>query len=116
MLDKLVQKRLRLKNYKEYLNSSCWHNTKQRFYKSKLAKRDSKGNLCCGHCRRNDIVLHLHHRTYKRVGKERLSDLELVCELCHAFIHELAFKYNISIIKATNKARKLTASSKATEK
>lgn len=30
---------------------------------------------------------HIHHNTYKRLGKEKLSDLGFYCQKCHAVIH-----------------------------
>lgn len=32
---------------------------------------------------------HLHHRTYKNLGNERLMDLVPVCQDCHDLIHRL---------------------------
>lgn len=29
----------------------------------------------------------MHHKTYKRLGKERLTDLILLCEDCHLELH-----------------------------
>jgi len=31
--------------------------------------------------------LHVHHLTYKRVGRENLSDLVTLCKRCHTDIH-----------------------------
>lgn len=29
----------------------------------------------------------IHHKTYKRLGKERMTDVSLLCKKCHAVIH-----------------------------
>ena len=33
-------------------------------------------------------VANIHHRTYKRLGNEKVTDLILYCEKCHACIHK----------------------------
>lgn len=33
------------------------------------------------------MILDVHHRTYERLGKERLSDVAAVCRFCHDLIH-----------------------------
>lgn len=33
--------------------------------------------------------MHLHHRTYKNLGNERLMDLVPMCQECHDIIHRL---------------------------
>jgi 5-methylcytosine-specific restriction endonuclease McrA len=45
--------------------------------------RDSK----CDHCGRRTHFLELHHRTYERLGRELITDLELLCEQCHRSKH-----------------------------
>ena len=32
-------------------------------------------------------ILHVHHRTYERVGEEDLADLTVLCERCHNLFH-----------------------------
>jgi 5-methylcytosine-specific restriction endonuclease McrA len=70
------------RNYKEYLQSAHWQNLRRRFFKSGL----NKG--ACARCRTRDR-LHLHHKTYKNVGREHLADLCLLCEACHSLVHQL---------------------------
>lgn len=67
-------------SYHAYLRGEHWADVRQRFMASKLPK-------CCGGC---GAVhgLALHHRTYKRIGTERLMDVILVCKECHAKIHD----------------------------
>ena len=65
-------------SYTEYLKSKAWY-----------VKRDQikslKNNKCekCGSIRN----LQVHHKTYKRLGNELLTDLQLLCDLCHKEIH-----------------------------
>ena len=49
-----------------------------------IKERDQYHCQCCGlHSR----VLHAHHRTYAREGKEALDDLRAVCPSCHKELH-----------------------------
>lgn len=68
-------------NYKKYLNSSIWKNTKIKFNKSKYNKNK------CYICGEKNVNLHLHHKTYERLGKERLTDLVQLCGPCHTLVH-----------------------------
>jgi hypothetical protein len=69
------------KEYAKYLKSPIWENTKNKFYKSKYNKNK------CYICEKKDVSLDLHHKTYERVGYERLTDLVQVCRSCHKNIH-----------------------------
>lgn len=70
------------KSYQEYLSSAHWREIRKRYWASKL-----NPNKWCAGCRRKDVPLQLHHRTYKRIGNERLTDLVAVCGTCHLAIH-----------------------------
>ena len=63
--------------YRDYLQSEHWKN----FRKLNI------GTNCfsCG----GDKNLQLHHKNYKRVGKERKSDVVTLCDRCHGLVHEL---------------------------
>ena len=74
------------KKYREYLASEKWQKKRQ-----KVLKRDK--NQCqqrkflffkCKSTRK----LQVHHKTYKRVFKERLGDLITLCSKCHLAEHE----------------------------
>ena len=69
-------------NYQDYLQSAHWKDVKQRYYRSKFKKE-------CFICGKKNLPLHLHHRTYKRLGKEKLNDLILLCENCHHLLHKM---------------------------
>lgn len=72
--------------YKDYLASPQWLKTKARFKSSPLFYN------CCGKCFRSDRPLNIHHKTYRRVGREKLSDLIALCDPCHRATHETARK------------------------
>lgn len=67
--------------YDDYLHSAHWQRTRQ------LAL-EHYGRSCfsCG----ATSQLQVHHRTYERVGSERLRDLAVVCDDCHRRIHRKA--------------------------
>lgn len=66
--------------YKSYLLSKDWK-------KKRALKLKSVGNKCqcCGSIYR----LQIHHKTYKRLFKEPLSDLVVLCPTCHRITHGL---------------------------
>jgi 5-methylcytosine-specific restriction endonuclease McrA len=63
--------------YNRYLESNQW--------KEKAKKVRRRDKYKCRVCGKPGWVV--HHLTYKRVGKERLSDLITLCEHCHKDIH-----------------------------
>lgn len=65
-------------DYHTYLNSPEWRTMRKRAF-------NHYGYLCnlCG----RDDHLNVHHRTYERLGHERLSDLTILCQDCHAAHH-----------------------------
>ena len=69
--------------YRDYIQSAEWRRTRERYWASKLPH----DCYCCGTQRRPGF--HLHHRTYKNLGQERLMDLVPVCPRCHDNIHAL---------------------------
>ena len=58
--------------YEAYLNSPAW-----RVKRNKVMSRDG-GQCICG-----AEATEVHHKTYKNIGKEPLSDLVALCEGCH---------------------------------
>jgi 5-methylcytosine-specific restriction endonuclease McrA len=60
--------------YRRHLRSPRW-----RYLKACIAR--SRGRRCerCG----ATYGLQLHHKTYIRLGHERPSDVELLCDSCH---------------------------------
>lgn len=72
--------------YREYLQSEKWKKKRQ-----KVLKRD---NFECQYrvwiffkCK-SKKKLQVHHKTYKRVFRERMSDLVTLCEKCHKKEHK----------------------------
>jgi len=90
-------------NYYEYIRSEQWQRVRRKFYSSKMYKHflgESKWNCYC--CGRGDVSLDLHHRTYKRLGKEKISnDLVPVCRSCHKEIHDLIDHKDVNVWGAT---------------
>lgn len=87
------------KEYWNYIASAAWADLKQKF----LARTPSKACYCCG---AYNVPFDLHHKTYARLGAERLTDLCLVCRPCHGTIHALADEDDISVKEATETWRK----------
>jgi len=61
--------------YKRVINSPRWRKLREQL----IHAYDS----VCQRCKKKSDKLSLHHKNYERLGKERLTDLELVCENCH---------------------------------
>ena len=64
------------KEYKVYLKSPNWQRKRK-----EILKRDDNRCICGG------LATLVHHKTYKNVGQEQLSDLVALCESCHAGYH-----------------------------
>lgn len=67
--------------YRDYINSAQWRRKREEYWASNL----SSNCYCCNKPRHTGM--HLHHRTYKNLGNERLMDLVPVCAECHKEIH-----------------------------
>jgi 5-methylcytosine-specific restriction endonuclease McrA len=61
--------------YNAYIKSERWHLLK--------AKKLKKVKYKCERCGSADR-LSVHHLTYIHFGKEKLSELEVLCDTCHA--------------------------------
>lgn len=68
--------------YGDYLASRHWLHVQLRYSESGLPQA-----CACGKPREA-----LHHKTYARLGDERLIDLEPVCDACHRERHGLSSK------------------------
>lgn len=64
--------------YRGYLESEHWKRMR-----SAVLNRDRHRCRDCG----SKGPLHVHHKTYKRIGRERMTDLVTLCEDCHAERH-----------------------------
>jgi 5-methylcytosine-specific restriction endonuclease McrA len=65
------------RNY--YLKSLHWRFTR---WRKKAQMRFTKGSVRCEKCG-SQKWLHIHHITYARLGRERMSDLQVICRKCH---------------------------------
>ncbi len=90
--------KLGLKNYAQYLVSNEWKETKGRY-------RVSDKPQSCAVCYAPNVDL--HHKTYKRLGRERLDDLACLCRRHHDELHErvLDMWLGIQILRAEERAR-----------
>ncbi|MET3567964.1 5-methylcytosine-specific restriction endonuclease McrA [Leifsonia sp. 563] len=69
--------------YSAYIQSPEWRAVRQRYFASGMPQEC----YVCGTPRKPGM--HLHHRTYKNLGAERLMDLVPVCPGCHELIHAI---------------------------
>lgn len=66
-------------SYEQYLRTDHW-----------LKVRDAairRANFRCALCN-CEVNLHVHHRTYERLGRELPGDLTVLCSACHDRFHE----------------------------
>lgn len=91
-------------SYAKYLESDHWKAT--RIKRLLLAEHlENPPAVRCERCqkyfamfwKRNDreriprfVKIHIHHKTYARVGRERMEDLEVLCEACHFAEHGIS--------------------------
>ena len=68
-------------DYAEYLRSVAWARRRQWLFRM----REFRCAICG--IRYPARLLEAHHKTYVRLGNERVSDLAVVCRPCHARIH-----------------------------
>jgi hypothetical protein len=68
--------------YNDYMRSEAWRELAS-------AVRHDMGN-CCEFCHAPaaEAILHCHHMTYERFGRENKEDLLVLCELHHSRYHE----------------------------
>lgn len=66
--------------YKEYLQTEHWKDLRKRMM--------NRANYSCGMCNSKNVILHVHHKSYKNLGDEDYSDLIVLCEDCHYKFHD----------------------------
>lgn len=90
------------REYYDYINSEAWIELRRRYLRSRLSTD-------CYVCHAPyEHTFQLHHRTYRRVGKERIGlDVVFVCTECHKIIHAIARAATGSNSKHTWHATKL---------
>lgn len=78
-LNPVVGEAIDVTDYQTYILSDQW--------KRKRLLVLNQRNHHCERCRLYTYDLHIHHKTYERLGCERWSDLEVLCEYCHSQHH-----------------------------
>ena len=106
-----MKKKSRRVHYLSYIRSLEWAKKKRMFFSSSMWKNNPPGNESgwkCYCCEADNVPLDVHHRSYKRLGRENIAvDLVAVCRLCHEEIHLVGKRDKIDVWKATKKVRKL---------
>jgi 5-methylcytosine-specific restriction endonuclease McrA len=69
-------------SYSDYIKSKEWRAVRKRYIASNMPQ------VCFACSLPRQQGFHIHHKTYKRLGRERLTDLVLLCEPCHAACHK----------------------------
>lgn len=65
--------------YADYIRSSRWARNPARL--EELRRAGYRCRICY-----SDQRLTVHHRTYRRLGRERASDLTTLCQDCHEVV------------------------------
>ena len=75
------------RSYSAYLQTKHWKAMKEKVY-------EEYGGICgvCGELVPKEFS-NVHHRTYKRIGNEKMSDLILLCKSCHGKLHKRKNKW-----------------------
>lgn len=80
-------------DYYEYIQSPEWKKKRDVC----LAYWDNRCAICF-----SPDNLHVHHRTYDRLGHEQFTDLIVLCDDCHALYHGKTRMGAVSIDQAIN--------------
>jgi hypothetical protein len=64
--------------YRDYLKTEHWIKVRS----SVLEAYEHACSFCCA-----GDDLHVHHRTYKRIGNEKWGDVVVLCKECHSVFH-----------------------------
>lgn len=68
------------KSYAAYIASPAWDGKRREALRY-------HGNRC-NRCGASRCVLQVHHISYARLGREKMTDLEVLCVGCHGIEHE----------------------------
>ena len=95
--------------YKNYLKSPKWKAIREKLFSIRGRK--------CERCE-NTTSLQVHHKTYKRLYNEKLSDLEILCLSCHELEHGRSFSIPVKTrnIKRKKSKKKRILSNKEKQK
>jgi hypothetical protein len=76
-------------SYADYLRSEHWLEVKAAY------RRNPNFPKTCLICQ--EPLFQLHHRTYRRIGREKLTDLIPLCQVHHLEVHQASTARNISL-------------------
>lgn len=79
--------------YKDYINSTRWRNNPSRL--AELKASSFRCRLC--YASESDFELQVHHRTYMRLGQERVDDLITLCAPCHHGVTDMLRRRRYSV-------------------
>ena len=79
-----MKNHFRYVKYEDYLKSENWENKKKEIRNGADGKKLRRCKVCKEWC-----FTEVHHKYYKRLGRERRKDLIEVCRKCHKEIHRL---------------------------
>lgn len=65
--------------YQDYLQTPEWH--------ARRVEQLKRSGFRCQVCNAANTELHVHHRTYERLGAEAPGDLVTLCQACHELFH-----------------------------
>ena len=74
--------------YSQYLKSKHWQRVRRRALK--------RAGWHCSVCA-DEKNLDVHHNSYERLSKERMSDIVVLCRVCHGLYHGKRAKSKLSI-------------------
>jgi len=74
----------KMEEYDNYLETPHWQAFRKRAFAEQLK---TLGENRCNRCRKSKVTLHVHHLTYERLGKELITDVEIICGECHKNEH-----------------------------
>lgn len=80
-------------SYEDYISSSGWANRRKDYYATHEYKCQA-----CG----SEQKIHLHHKTYVRIGRELDEDLVPLCESCHSEVHKIYAKGTRKLSEVTD--------------
>ena len=83
--------------YEKYLKSVHWKRKREQriFFAMQAYPPLLPRTVRCNGCERFVWLgrIHVHHKTYENLGNEKIADLAVLCEGCHAKEHGLELPY-----------------------
>jgi hypothetical protein len=90
--------RLGVPGYDAYLRSDLWLDFRKKFFSSKAPKACA----VCGAAR-----VQLHHRTYERLGREKIGDVIPLCDDHHRAVHGRLDTLSLPVERSFDAVREL---------